>query len=114
MDFRLAEQGLHREFDVAVAGCRCCLCIVTPSFQVLTVEQLLVNQSLEVMVITCFSQDEFHGGVNSLNALCRLIDVGAKIKGVRNLYAKAYLFDDSLAVVRFARRSAKSISSVQP
>ena len=109
MDFRLVEQGWDKEFDTAAAGCRHRLCIVAPFLQVRAVERLLVNRPPELRVITRFNLDEFYGGVNSLDALRRLLDAGAKIKGVRNLHAKAYLFDDSLAVVTSANLTTAAL-----
>ena len=46
-----------------------------------------------------------------MQALRDLVDAGAEIKGIRHLHAKAYLFDDDLAMVTSANLTARRIDA---
>jgi len=102
MNFRLIDSGWDTEFDDAAANCHDELFIVTPFLQLSAVQHLFSGRPRKVSVITRFALEDLYAGVSSTDALSWLLEQGAEIKGVRNLHAKAYIFDDKRAFVTSA------------
>ena len=55
-----------------------------------------------LQVLTRFNLDHFDEGVSDLPALRRLLRLGARVRGVRRLHAKVYIFDEARAVITSA------------
>lgn len=56
----------------------------------------------QLQVITRFNLNDFRSGVSSISALERLLNAGAKIKGVQGLHSKLYLFDQKSVIITSA------------
>ncbi|MCY4499985.1 MAG: phospholipase D family protein [Alphaproteobacteria bacterium] len=102
MTFRLVDAGWASEFESALGLDSSGLCVVCPFIKIGAVTRLLSSRPGSIRVITRFNLSDFAEGVSDLSALQRLHDVGAKIRGIRNLHAKLYLFGKSRAVVTSA------------
>lgn len=58
----------------------------------------LVAKKIRLELITRFSESDFIQGVSDLEALEELMIQGVKIKGVKDLHSKVYIFDKSAIV----------------
>ncbi len=77
--------------------------IICPFIKAGIADRLLRQGTPDIIeVITRFSLKDFHGGVSDTQALRLLLDVGAQIRGIRNLHAKLYLFGDSRTILTSA------------
>lgn len=109
--FRLVERDWGRVFTEAIAADNSRLRIVCPFIKVNAIRQLLSRvMPQRIEVITRFKLDDFAKGVSDIGALRTLLNAGAKIRGVRNLHAKLYLFGDSQAVLTSANLTEKALT----
>ncbi len=101
--FQLIDAGWDKVVSEATAlGCRE-LRLVSPFIKSKAAMRLLTGRAPEtIRVITRFHPGEMCAGVNDTGALRLLLERGAKIRGVRGLHAKVYLFGDQRAVVTSA------------
>ncbi|MGA2795578.1 MAG: phospholipase D family protein, partial [Roseiarcus sp.] len=74
---------------------------------------LLGGRSKTIRVITRFNLADFSEGVSDIAALRKLLNVGARVRGVRNLHAKLYLFGDRRAIVTSANLTDAALSRNQ-
>lgn len=63
---------------------------------------LTVFDGSEIEVITRFNLNDFRSKVSSIRALERLIQQGAKIRGICKLHSKLYIFDNRSAIITSA------------
>lgn len=83
-----------------LAGGSSSLRIVCPFVKEGAIADLLAEtSSASIELITRFNLDHFSEGVSDITALRRLLRMGARIRGVKRLHAKLYLFDDSRAII---------------
>lgn len=110
-DFRLIERGWDREMDAAVQKGGTSIRVVAPFIKQRAAERLLRHGRPETMeVITRFHLGDFSDGVSDIAALRLLLDEGAKIRGVKNLHAKLYLFGDTQAIVTSANLTEAALT----
>ena len=64
-----------------------------------TMKRLLSQKPASIRVITRSNLADFAAGVSDVDALRLLLDVNARVRGVRNLHAKLYIFGDSRATI---------------
>ena len=64
-----------------------------------------------VRVITRFNLADCASGVSDVSALRILLDAGAKIRGVKNLHAKLYIFGATRAIVTSANLTNAALVS---
>jgi hypothetical protein len=103
MSFRLVDTAWARELAAAAATHRNDVRIVCPFIKRGALERLLkAGRPRELRVVTRFNLADFADGVSDLSALRVLLDHGAKVRGVRNLHAKLYLFGSDRAIVTSA------------
>lgn len=103
MSFRLVDSGWDRELAAALAADNGDVCIVCPFIKKGALARLLkAGQPRELRVVTRFNLSDFAEGVSDLSALRLLLHSGAKVRGVRNLRAKLYLFGTGRAIVTSA------------
>ncbi len=111
-DFRLIETGWGSELRACLRADRSHLRIVCPFIKRGAIERLLGHGELgEIQVITRFDLRDFCDGVNDLSALRLLLEHGARIRGIRNLHAKLYLFGTSRAVVTSANLTDRALTT---
>jgi len=95
MSFRLVDTGWLRVLEDAVAADHSAIRIVCPFIKTRTAKRLLASGRPQCLhVVTRFNLSDFCDGVSDIDALALLLDHGARIRGVRNLHAKLYLFGD--------------------
>lgn len=63
------------------------------------IQGLLRHHPGRVQAITRFNLADFAEGVSDVAALQELLKVGARVRGVRNLHAKLYVFGKSRAII---------------
>ncbi|MEO8255642.1 MAG: phospholipase D family protein [Flavobacterium sp.] len=77
--------------------------LISPFISDNMVSHLLDNwKGDSIQVITRFNLNDFRSGVSNLNALKRLIEYGAEIKGIKGLHSKAYIFDTKSVIITSA------------
>ncbi|HTI72476.1 MAG TPA: phospholipase D family protein [Candidatus Limnocylindria bacterium] len=101
--FQLIDTGWDKAIYAATMADRSELCVVCPFIKVQSIERLLAGKSPEkIRVITRFHLGDMCDGVSDTEALRLLLKNRAKIRGVRNLHAKVYLFGTQRAIVTSA------------
>jgi len=101
--FQLIDSGWDKIIQEAVTSDRSDLRVVCPFIKVRAAKRLLAGKRPEsIQVITRFHLGDMCDGVSDTKALRLLLEHGAKIRGVRNLHAKLYLFGDQRAIVTSA------------
>jgi hypothetical protein len=102
MKFRLVDAGWDRELNDAVRTDQTNLRIVCPFLKKRAVARLTRAAPAAIRVITRFDLRTFSEGASDIAALRLLLERGARIRGVRNLHAKVYLFGTARAIVTSA------------
>src|SRR5437016_11038765 len=102
MTIRLVDSGWATELTNALRDDANKLRIICPFIKVSALDRLLSRGLSSIQVITRFHLGDFAEGVSDIAALRKLLNAGANVRGVRNLHAKLYLFDESRAIVTSA------------
>lgn len=103
MTFRLVDTGWNDVLSGAMRAEPAAVRIICPFIKERVVKELLKDGHPEsFQVITRFNLGDFCKGVSDIGALRRLLEVGALVRGVRNLHAKLYLFGEDHAIVTSA------------
>lgn len=77
--------------------------VVCPFIKQRAVKRLLdAGHRPEIRVITRFSLSDFAAGVSDVSALRWLLDQGAKVRGIKGLHSKMYLFGERNSIVTSA------------
>lgn len=101
--FRLVDSGWAGEIDREMNSRPEALRIICPFIKQATVQRFLalaVPRTIEV--ITRFDLDGFNSGVSDLAALQTLLRAGARVRGIKGLHSKMYVFGTSSAIVTSA------------
>jgi hypothetical protein len=110
MDFRLIDSGWDGELCNAAKGTHPRIRIICPFVKYRTIVRLLKQtKSDDIRVITRFNLDEMVVGVNDAIAIRYLLDLGAHVRGIRNVHSKMYLFGDSHVIVTSANLSDSAL-----
>jgi len=108
----LTDRGWERLFDDAMSGAPGRLRIICPFIKRGTVERLLSRQlPPAIEVLTRFNLRDFCDAVCDVEALRLLMERGARIRGIRNLHAKVYLFGRKRAIVTSANLTRAALRS---
>ena len=99
MTFRLVDKGWGKEFTEALCEDASELRIICPFIKLRALQRLLEHKPKNVQVITRFNLSDIAAGVSDVAALRKLLDVDARVRGVRNLHAKLYLFGGKRAII---------------
>ena len=110
MTIRFVEKGWNREFTEALSADASELRIICPFIKAGVIDSLLSWQPGIVQVITRFNLADFAEGVSDIAALQKLLDVDARVRGVRNLHAKLYLFGASRAIITSANLTESALN----
>ena len=113
MTIRLVDAGWDRELTAAIRADPSEVRIVCPFIKAGALEHLLSHRPGGVQVITRFNLADFAEGVSDVEALRRLLDVGANVRGIRNLHAKLYLFGTRRAIVTSANLTRAALTRNQ-
>lgn len=77
--------------------------IISPFINQIVVNHLIANwKGKTIQVITRFNLNDFQSGASSLEALKTLVNIGAEIKGIKDLHSKLYIFDTKQAIITSA------------
>src|SRR5581483_7271464 len=97
--FALVETGWEQVIREAVAAKCSELRVICPFIKLRSAQRLLAGSRPGlIQVITRFHVGEMCDGFNDTKALRWFLENGAKIRGIRNLHAKLYLFGDNRAI----------------
>lgn len=83
--------------------------IVSPFIKLKALNRLLDAAPRALQVLTRFSLEDFSRGVSDIDALQRLLAAGARVRGVRHLHAKLYLFGQSQAIITSANLTGAAL-----
>jgi len=106
---RLVHQGWGKELTDALSADSSELLLISPFIKVDALERLLCLNPGKVRVITRFNLADFADGVSDVSALRLLLDARARVRGIRNLHAKLYLFGQSRAVITSANLTKSAL-----
>jgi hypothetical protein len=107
---RLIDTGWDRELEGALGADHSSVRIVCPFIKKQAAKRLLGwGPPDQFQVITRFNLGDFGDGVSDISALQLLRENGAKVRGVRNLHAKLYLFGKSRAIVTSANLTERAL-----
>ncbi len=107
--FRLVDERWDRQFADALSEGADELRIICPFIKDGALKKLLRRKPRKIRVITRFNLADFATGVSDINALQRLLDAGAAVRGVKNLHAKLYLFGESRAIITSANLTEAAV-----
>jgi hypothetical protein len=107
---RLVDSGWAKELADALGADASELKIVCPFIKTTALDRLLSTHPKSIQVITRFNLGEFAEGVSDIEALRRLLASGAKVRGIRNLHSKLYLFGKARAIVTSANLTEAAIN----
>ena len=109
---RVVKSGWEKEMRDALASAGGGeLRIICPFIQLDALEPFLVQELGVIQVITRFKGDDFAAGVSDVEALRKLLEVGAQVRGIRDLHAKLYLFGSTRAIVTSANLTGLGLKS---
>lgn len=111
MTIRLIDREWAQEFTEAVKSDPNDLRIICPFIKVGAIDRLLSSHPSNIRVITRFNLADFAECVSDIAALSRLLKAGAKVRGVKNLHAKLYIFGESQAIITSANLTEAALSS---
>lgn len=100
--FRLIDACWGAELENARRSAPDGLRIVCPFIKEAALQRLLGSTSGNLQVITRFNLADFAAGVSDIASLRMLIKAGGKVRGIRGLHSKLYLFGNSQAVITSA------------
>jgi hypothetical protein len=110
MDFRLIDSGWDSVLNDALRSRHPKLRIICPFIKRGIAHRLLeLGKPKAIQVITRFDLRDFYAGVSDTSALRLLLEKGAKIRGVRNLHAKVYLFGEHRSIVTSANLTSSAL-----
>ena len=110
---RLVDAGWDQELSEAIRADPSAVRIVCPFIKKGALERLLPHRPDKVQVITRFNLADFAEGVSDIEALRLLLEVGADIRGIRNLHAKLYVFGTSRAIITSANLTKAALTRNQ-
>lgn len=110
MTIRLVAEGWDQEFTEALDVDAKELRIICPFVKADVIECLLARQPGKVQVITRFNLADFAEGVSDVTALQKLLEAGARVRGIRNLHAKLYVFGTSRAIITSANLTRAALT----
>jgi hypothetical protein len=110
MSFRLMDSGWDKELDDALVTDRSVVRVICPFIKEKAAMRLLEHGRPEILeIITRYNLDCFCEGVSDISALRLLLQSGAKIRGIKNLHAKAYLIGAKRAIVTSANLTEQGL-----
>jgi hypothetical protein len=110
MNFRLVDSGWDQILDEALSTGNSSVRIICPFIKEKAAMRLLqYGHPEQFEVITRFNLDCFRDGVSDIAALRLLFQAGAKIRGIKNLHAKAYLIGPDHAIVTSANLTEQGL-----
>ncbi|MBX5221873.1 hypothetical protein HJC04_16350 [Rhizobium sp. NLR8a] len=110
MTSRLVDGGWAEELDMALRLEARNLSVISPFLKQKATGRVLSHTPQSVRVITRFNLRDFAEGVSDIAALRSLLVAGAKVRGVRNLHAKVYVFGSRRTIVTSANLTEAALT----
>lgn len=110
MSLRLVDKGWGKELADALTANASDLKIICPFIKSGALNRLLSHRPKHIQVITRFNLADLADGVGDIAALRMLLDAGARVRGIRNLHAKLYLFGTHRAIVTSANLTEAALN----
>lgn len=108
--FMLVDSGWDGLLESAARLAAGRLRLVCPFIKQRTAARLLAHGAPErIEVVTRFSLADFYEGVSDIEALQMLLGAGARIRGIKGLHAKLYLFGDSRVILTSANLTESAL-----
>ena len=107
---RLVDGKWDKEFSDALSAVSGEVLIICPFIKAGALKHILDGKPDKLRVITRFDLDAFAQGVSDIAALRMLLDVGARVRGVKNLHAKLYVFGTSRAIITSANLTEAALT----
>ena len=111
MTLRLVDTGWGAELTQALKADTSALHIISPFIKLRALERLLALSPQSIRVITRYNLDDFAAGVSDIASLRHVLAVGGRVRGIRGLHAKLYLFGASRAIVTSANLTAAALDN---
>ncbi|MCY4578047.1 MAG: phospholipase D family protein [Chloroflexi bacterium] len=99
---RLVDEKWVEEFSEALYSDSSELHIICPFIKAGALKHILRSKPGNLRVITRFDLNDFAQGVSDIAALRMFLNADARVRGVRNLHAKLYIFGTSRAIITSA------------
>jgi len=110
MTFRIIDRQWKEVFQRNAEAARQQSLIISPFLRRTVLENLLGDEPREVRVLTRFNLDELLSGVSDFKALEYLLEIGAKVKGIKHLHSKVYIFGASKVIITSANLTQAALS----
>jgi PLD-like domain len=108
--FRLTQSGWSTALEEGLKADRSTVCVISPFIKRRAAERLLEQGTpTDLRVVTRFKLADFAEGVSDCSALRLLLSHGARVRGVRRLHSKLYLFGSSRAIVTSANLTESAL-----
>ena len=107
---RLVDDRWAEEFSEALCADSSEVRIICPFIKGRALKHILRYKPGKLKVITRFDLNDFAQGVSDVAALRMLLDVNARVRGVRNLHAKLYIFGTSRAIITSANLTEAALN----
>lgn len=111
MTFRLVDTGWGIELTQALLADSSALRVISPFIKRRPLERFLALTPKDIQIVTRYNLDDFASGVSDISALRRVLAAGGRVRGIRYLHAKLYLFGTSRAVVTSANLTGAALDS---
>jgi hypothetical protein len=111
MTLRLVDASWGTELLQALRADTSALRLISPFIKLRALERLLALSPQSVQVITRYNLDDFASGVSDIAALRRVLAAGGRVRGIRGLHAKVYLFGASRAIFTSANLTGAALDS---
>ena len=102
MTWRVVHGNWAAELEAGLGRSSGVVRIICPYIKAGALDHILASKPAFLQVVTRYSLNDFATGVSDLAALRTLLDVGAAVRGICDLHAKAYIFGDQRAIITSA------------
>ena len=110
MTTRLIDKGWDAQFTEALNDDSSYLRIVCPFIKAPSIKRLLSHKPDKVRVITRTNLADFASGVSDIDSLRQLLDADARVRRIKNLHAKLYIFGKSRAIITSANLTEAALT----
>jgi len=110
MTFRIIDRQWKEVFQRNAEAARQQSLIISPFLRRTVLENLLGDKPRKVRVLTRFNLAELLNGASDIKALEYLLEIGAKVKGIKHLHSKVYIFGASKVIITSANLTQAALS----
>ncbi|MBB4193769.1 hypothetical protein GGE45_004242 [Rhizobium aethiopicum] len=110
MTSRLVDAGWAEELNAALQLEARNLSVISPFLKQKAIRRVLSHTPQSVRVITRFNLADFAEGVSDIAAIRSLLIAGARVRGIRNLHAKVYVFGSRRTIVTSANLTEAALT----